>query len=96
MCSQVLLLLQILHVAFQVRRFLMLLRIAGHTIVEGFARVLDRCAVGKESLVEALHLLNQFRSVGMAPGRWHKPAVFLGLVATEQEQVADTQELQVE
>ena len=32
----------------------------------------------------------------MAARRWYKPAVLLGLIATEQQQVADTQKLQVE
>ena len=61
----------------------MLLRIAGHTIVERLTRVLDRCTVGKESLVETLHLLNQFRCMGMTAGCRHKPAILLGLITSE-------------
>ena len=94
--TKILFLFQILHVALQVRRLLMLLRIAGHTVVEGLARVLDGCAVGKEALVETLHLLNQFRGMGMASGGGYKTTVLLGLVTTEQEQVADAQELQIQ
>ena len=74
----------------------MFLRITGHTIVERLTRVLDRCTVGKESFVEALHLLNQFSRMGMTSWCRHKPAVLLGLITSEQKQVADTQKLQVE
>ena len=93
--AQVLLLLQILHVHLQVRCLLVLLGIAGHAVVKRLAGSLDGCTVGEETLVEAFHLPHQVRRVGMSPGRRNEAAVLLRLVATQQQQVADAQELQV-
>ena len=90
LCTQVLLLFQILHIALQVGCLLVLLRIAGHTEVELRTRVFDRGAVGKVALVEACYLTNQVSGMGMTARRWCELAVFLGLVATQQHQVADT------
>ena len=94
--TQVLLLLQILHIHLQVGRLLVLLGIAGHTDVKLRPRVLDRLTIGKESLVEALHLTNQVGGVGMTARRRREHTVLLRLVATQQQQVGDTQELQVQ
>ena len=94
--AQILFLLQILHVHLQVRRLLVLLGIAGHAVVEFPARPLDGCAVGEEPLVEALYLPDQVRRMRVTAGRRHKPAVLLRLVATQQQDVADAEELQVE
>ena len=94
--TQVLLLLQILHIHLQVGCLLMFLGIAGHTDVKLRPRVLDRLTIGKESLVEALHLTDQVGGVGMAARRRREHAVLLRLVATQQQQVGDTQELQVQ
>ena len=93
---QILLLLQILHVHLQVGRLLVLLGITRHTIVERLARPLDGRAVGKETLVEALHLPDQVGGMRMSARCGHETAVLLRLVATQQQQVADAQELQVE
>ena len=94
--SQVLLLLQILHVTFQVGSLLVFLRIAGHTEVECRTGMLDGCAVGKETLVETRHLADEVRGVGMATWRRRETAVLLGFVATQQHEVADAQKLQVQ
>ena len=96
MCTQILLLFQILHIHLQIRRLLVLLGIAGHTVVELPARTLDRRAVGKEALIELLHLSDQVSRVGMSAWGGYETAVLLGLVATQQQQVADAEELQVE
>ena len=74
----------------------MLLGVAGHTVVERPAGVFDGGAVGEESLIEALHLTDQVCRVGMTAWRGHEPAVLLGLVATQQQQVVDAEKLQVE
>ena len=83
LCTQLLLLFQILHVHLQVRRLLVLLGIAGHTVVELPAWTLDRRAIGKEPLVKLLHLSDQFRRVRMSARGGHETAVLLGLVTTQ-------------
>ena len=93
LCTQFLFLFQILHVHFQVGRFLVLLRIAGHTVIELSARTLDRCAVSEESLVELFHLSDKFRRVRMSARGGYEATILLGLVATQQQQVADTEKL---
>ena len=74
----------------------MLLRIAGYADVELRPRILDGRAVGKETLVETLHLTNQVRRVTVSAWRRRKHAILLSLVAAKQQQVGDTQELQVQ
>ena len=74
----------------------MLLRIAGHTIVEGFSWVLDGRTVGEETLVETCHLTDQVRRMGMSTWRRHETTVLLGLVPTQQQEIADAQELQIQ
>ena len=74
----------------------MFLRIAGYPEVELGPRVLDGCAVGKEPLVEAYHLLDEVGGMGVSAGSRRESAVLLGLVATQQHQVAYAQELQVQ
>ena len=96
LCAQLLLLQQIQHVPFQIRRLLVFLGIAGHTDVEPRSRVLDGRPIGKESLVEPLHLPYQVRRMTMSAGRRFKHPVVLRLVATQQQQIGDAEELQVE
>ena len=74
----------------------MFLRIACHPEVELRTGVLDGGAVGKESLVETHHLPNQVSGMGVPSGCGSEPAVLLRFVTTQQHEVADTQELQVE
>ena len=93
---QVLLLLQILHVALQVGRLFVLLGIAGHTEVELRTGMLDRCAVGKEALVEPDHLTDEVGGMGMTALGGCEACVLLSLVATQQHEVADAQKLQVQ
>ena len=93
--TEVLLLLEVLHVALQVGSLLVLLRVAGHADVETPSRILDGCAVGKEAVVEALHLADEVRRVGMTAGCRREAAVLLGLVAAQQQQVVDAEKLQV-
>ena len=80
--TQVLLLLQILHVHLKVRRLFVLLGIAGHSIVEWSSRVLYGCSVGKVSLVELLHLLHQVGGVRVSARCRLESAILLGLVAS--------------
>ena len=94
--AQVLLLFQVFHIAFQVGRLLVFLRIASHSEVELRSWMLDGCAVGEESLVEAHHLFDQVRCVGVSAWSRGEATVLLGLVATKQHEVADAQELQVQ
>ena len=65
LCPEVLLLLQILHVALQIGRFFVFLGIAGHAEVELRTGMLDRGTIGKESLVEPDHLTDEVGGVGM-------------------------------
>ena len=74
----------------------MFLRIAGHAEVELRSRMLDGRAIGKETFVESYYLLDQICGMCMSSRGGGEPAVFLGLVATQQHQVADAQELQVQ
>ena len=94
--TQVLLLLQVLHVEFQIGSLLMFLGIASHTILEGNARFLDGSAVYEESLVESVDLLYQLRRMGVSVLDRLECLVVFRLVASQQQEVGDAQELQVE
>ena len=80
LCAQILLLFQILHVHLQIGSLLVLLRIAGHADVKLAARILDGGAVGKETLIEPLHLTNEVSGMSMAAGCRLEHRVFLRLV----------------
>ena len=96
LCTQVLLLFQILHVALQIGGFLMFLRVAGYTKVELRTGVLDGGAVCKKAFIEACHLLNEVCGMSMTTWCRLELAVFLCLVATQQHEIPNSQELQVE
>ncbi len=85
-----------LHVHFQVGSLFVLLRIAGYTAAELVARVLDRSAVEEETVVKLVHLLQEVGGMGMTVLGWCKLPVFLRLVASQHEDVADAQKLEVE
>ena len=74
----------------------MLLRVASHAELKGLALDLHGRAVGEEAFIEAVHLLNELQGMGVAAGRWHVHRLLACLVATQQEQVFDAEELQVE
>ena len=93
---QVLLLFEILHVHLEIGRLVVLFGITCHTEIEFLSRTLYWSAVGKESLVESVHLTYEVGGVLMSSRSGYKPAVLLGLVATQQQEIADAQELQVE
>ena len=74
----------------------MLFGIARHSESELTCGVLDRSSVVEESFVEPIHLLYQLGRVRVAARCGHKAAVFLRLVATQQQQVFDTEKLKVD
>ena len=96
LCSQILFLFQILHVHLKVGCFLMLLRIASYPVVKRTTRILDGSTICEETLVKPLHLLHEIRGVSMSTWGWHKSTILFRLIATQQQQIADAQELQVE
>ena len=88
--TQVLLHLQILHVALQIGCFLVFLGVAGHTKRELRARMVDFGAIHKIALVELLHLPYEVGSMAVAAARGSKHTIVLGLVATQQQHVLNT------
>ena len=74
----------------------MLFGIARHSESELTCGVLDGSSVVEESFVEPIHLLYQLCRVRIAARCRHKAAVFLRLVATQQQQVFDTEKLKVD
>ena len=94
--AQLLLLQQMLHVHLQVRSLFVFLRIAGHSIAEGLTWVCDGRPVSEESLVEAVHLLDEVGCVAMPTACGFERSVVLCLVAAQQQHIADAQKLQVE
>ncbi len=95
-CAQLLLLQQVLHIHFQVWSLLMLLWIASYAAAEFLARMLDGSSIQEETVIELVHLLQKVGGMGMTIlGRCELP-VFLRLVATQYEDVADAQKLEVE
>ena len=74
----------------------MLLWVAGHAEVELGTWVLDGCAVGKLAFVEAYHLPDEVGGVGMTARGRGKAAVLLGLVATQQHEIPDAEELEIQ
>ena len=94
--SKVLFQLEILHIHLDVGCFVVFLWIARHTESELSARILYRRSVVEESFIEPVHLLYQLCRVRVAAWRRHISAVFLGLVATQQQQVFDTEKLKVD
>ncbi len=82
-------------VTLQIGRFLMLLGVGGNAELKGGALDFHRGAVGKESIVEAVYLVYQFYGVGVAAwcGLIHR--LLFRFVASQDEDVADAEELQV-
>ena len=74
----------------------MFLRIAGYAAAEFVARVLDRCAVEEETVIKLVYLLQEVGGVGMTVFCWSKLSVFLRLVASQHENIADAQKLEIE
>ena len=85
--TQVLLLLQVLHVEFQIGSLLMFLGIASHTILEGNARFLDGSAVYEESLVESVDLLYQLRRMCVSVLDGLECLIVFRFVASQQQEV---------
>ena len=93
---QFLLRLQPFHVHLDVRRLLMFLRICRHTVVEGAHGTFYRCAVGKESVVEHVHLPYQVGGVRVPVWRRNEVPVLLSLVSAQQQEVFYSEKLEVE
>ena len=80
-------------VAFEIWCFLVLLGIGGNSEFEGRSLDFDGCVVGKESVIEAVHLLNEFEGMGVASRGRLVDGFLFGLVATQEEDVANAKEL---
>ena len=94
--TQVLLALENLHVVTDVGCFLVLFGIASHTEGERTAWLLDGCSVNKETIVELIHLFDEFCGVGISSRSGLKARFVLCLVAAKEKQVLDAEELEVE
>lgn len=90
------LLAQPVEVHIHVGRLLVLLGVAGHAVGEGLAGLLDGRAVDEVALVEAVDLCLQLYGVAVAVAGGGEQGLVLGLVATQQQQVGDAEELEVE
>ena len=88
--------LEPLEVGLGIERLFVLFGIARHAVTERLARHFNRRAVDKEAFVEAVHLFLQLRGVGVAVGRGDKAGIFFCLVAAQQQDVFNAEELQVE
>ena len=74
----------------------MLLGIGRHAIGKRRSGMLDRRIVVEETLIKAIHLVHQLRRVGISARRRREHTVVLGFVAPQQQQVLNTQKLQIE
>ena len=94
--SQLHLAFEHLEIAFQVGRLFVLFGIARHTVGERLSRLSDGRAVDKSPGVELVHLHLQVGGVGVSAFGGVEHSVFPRLVATEQEEVFDAEDLHVE
>ena len=85
-----------LEVHLEVWCFLVFLWVACHTVVKLLSRTFYRSAISKESFVEAVYLTYEVGSVLVAAWCRDEARVFLGFVASEQQQVGYAEKLQVE
>ena len=67
----------------------MFLGVSGNAVVELRFGMLDGGAVDEETLIEAVDLLNQLRGMRVAAGGGGEHLLVAGLIATQQQQVAD-------
>ena len=73
----------------------MFLGIACHAVAKAVTGYFYGRAVSKEPIIEAVDLFYQFRSMGRAIASGHECCVLLGFVATEYQQIAYAQKLEV-
>ena len=90
------LLFQPVEVHIHVGRLLVLLGVAGYAIGEGLAGLLDGGTVAEVALVEAVDLCLQLHCMAIAIRCGGKHGLVLGLVAPQEQQVGDAEELEVE
>lgn len=86
---------EVSQVGFGVGGLVVFLGVAGHTVGEGRGEGHVR-PVEKVSLVEAVDLLLQVDGVGVSLGRGGEAGLVFGLVAPQNEQVGNAQEVEVD
>ena len=74
----------------------MLLGVTGYAVGEGLSGLLDGRTIDEVALVETVDLGLQLYGMAIAAGCRGEHAFVLGLVASQKQQVGDTQELEVE
>ena len=90
------LLLEPVEVALHVGSLVVLLGVAGHAVGEGGLGDFHLRTIYTDASVEAVDLFLQLHGMGVATRLWSEELLVLGLVATQYQQVGDTQKLQVE
>lgn len=74
----------------------MFFRIARNTVMEGLSHVVHGRSIVEKSLVEAVHLVLKFRSMAMASRGGTVERVLFCLVATQEQEVVDAENLHVD